>query len=474
MSERLVAVLDVGKTMAKLSLWGPGGAPVARASRANLRIEAEGYTALDADGVEAWIAETLADFATRGTIEAIVPVSHGAAAALIRDGKLAAPPIDYESAVPAAVRADYDRQRDAFAETGSPALPDGLNLGAQLYYLQTLRPDLFEGDTVILPWAQYWAWKLSGVARSEVTSWGCHTDLWRPTANLPSAMAQRLGWAERFAPLAEAGEAIGTLTPEWAARTGLPGEVKIYCGLHDSNAALLAARGFEAIDAGDSTVLSTGTWFVAMRRPAGTASALPRLSEARDCLVNIDVAGAPIPSARFMGGREIQVLSGIDTLSIDIKPDQPLLLAALPQVLADGARVLPTFAPGFGPYPDGEGRWVNKPTDSYAVRAAVCLYVALVADTALDLIGARRAVLVEGRFAEAEVIVRALASLRPNDAIYVSNAHTDVSYGALRLIDPSLKPASALIRVAPLDEDIAAYVAEWRAEAGQPELAAAG
>lgn len=460
MGEKLAAVLDVGKTLAKLSLWTPRGELIARASRPNRSLEAEGYAALDVEGIEAFIAETLSDFATRGEIGAIVPVSHGAAAAIIRGGDLACPPMDYESPIPPSVRADYDRGRDAFAQTGSPALPDGLNLGAQLYHLQRLRPDVFTGDAQILPWAQYWAWRLSGVARCERTSLGCHTDLWRPVEAQPSAMASRLGWADRFAPLARAGEVLGPITADWAARTGLPADVQIYCGLHDSNAALLAARGFPQIADHDATVLSTGTWFVAMRRPAD--GSLPRLSQARDTLLNIDAFGAPIPSARFMGGREIQLLSGVDARQIDIRPDQPLLLAAVPQVLKAGARVLPSFAPGCGPFPDAPGRWIDKPADPIALRAAVCLYIALVADTALDLIGAKGAILVEGRFAEAEVIVRALASLRPHDAIYVSNAHTDVSYGALRLIYPDLKPASQLVRVKPLDQDITAYAEQWR------------
>ena len=60
------------------------------------------------------------------------------------------------------------------------------------------------------------------------------------------------------------------------------------------------------------------------------------------------------------------------------------------------------------------------------------------ADTALELVGGGQRILVEGRFAEAQVFVRALASLRPDDQVYVSNAEHDVSYGALRLIDSTL------------------------------------
>jgi sugar (pentulose or hexulose) kinase len=349
----------------------------------------------------------------------------------------------------------------------------GQNLGAQIAWLQQLRPDLLEGGAQILPWPQYWAWRLSGVAASEVTSLACHSDLWRPQEGAPSALARRRGWAERLAPLARADQVLGGITEEWVRRTGLSPEVKVYCGLHDSNAALLAARGFPEIAGGEATVLSTGTWFVAMRSPGEDARIdLASLPEARDCLVNVDAYGRVVPSARFMGGREIEILTGLDTRRIDIKPDQPALIAAAAEVATTGARVLPTFAPGVGPFPHHRGRWIEMPTDPAARRAAVALYAALVADASLDLIGARQRILVEGRFAEAQVFVRGLASLRPNDRIYVSNADNDVSYGALRLLDSALKPAAALTRAPPLDLSLSAYRDLWRRDVERAELVA--
>jgi hypothetical protein len=243
--------------------------------------------------------------------------------------------------------------------------------------------------------------------------------------------------------------------------------------VHDSNAALVAARGFPEIADHEATILSTGTWFVAMRNvAAGVVPDISTLPEARDCLVNVDVAGRAVPSARFMGGREIETLAGIDTRRIDIAPDQPALLAALPGVLASDAAVLPTFAAGFGPFAHARGRWIAMPADQAERRAAVSLYAALVADVSLDLIGARGRLLVEGRFAEAQILVRGLASLRPETEIYVAHAHNDVSFGALRLIDPGLAPASTLTRVAPLPFDLTAYRDRWRAEAERMELAA--
>ncbi|WP_295633164.1 carbohydrate kinase [Novosphingobium sp.] len=456
-------VIDIGKTLSKITLWSRDGSLLDRQVRPNAVCTDDGLRRLDAAGIGEWLLEAIGRYRDH-PIEAIVPVGHGAGAAVLLDGKLAFAPLDYEQAVPSDIMDEYRLGRDTFAATGSPALPDGLNLGAQLFWLDRLYPRAMERAT-LLPWAQYWAWFLSGEARSEVSSLGCHSDLWSPGAGDFSPLAQRMGWAARFAPLVRAGDVVGTLRPELAATTGLPATVRIHAGLHDSNAALNAARGFAAIAHNEATVLSTGTWFIGMRlsgAPINTAA----LPEARDCLVNVDVLGQPVPSARFMGGREIESVIAIDTRRIDIKPDQPALLAAVPQVLVAGAMLLPTHAPGCGPFPNGEGRWLNEPDDWYAKRAATSLYAALVADAALDLIGSRERLLVEGRFAEAEVFVRALASLRPDTAVYVANAHNDVSFGALRLLDPALAPQGELVRVAPLDADLAAYRECWRAAMG--------
>lgn len=467
-----VIVLDAGKTRTKISLWRPDGAFARGCSRVNPRLVADGRLVLDTEGIELWLAERLGEFARIAPITDFVPVGHGAAAAIIRDGVLAAPPLDYEDPMPAGLRAAYDAGRDPFAISGSPALGEGLNLGAQLHRIETEQRGVIAGDAMILPWPQYWAWRLSGVAAAEISSLGCHTDLWSPGASAPSPMAVRRGWARRLAPLYHAGAVLGPINSEWATRTGLPTDVRIRCGIHDSNAALMAARGFAEIAGHEATILSTGTWFVALRTPADPAAAIAGLPDGRDCLVNVDADGRSVPSSRFMGGREIELLTETDSGRIDAKDDQVALLAAVADVAATGAMVLPTFAPGSGPFPDGKGCWLARPADRDARRAAVALYAALMADVALDLIGARDRTLIEGRFAAADVFVRALAALRPRDTIYVSDAANDVSYGALRLIDPSLRPAGALRLVTPIAIDLADYKRKWRLAAAAMEQAA--
>ena len=461
-------VVDIGKTLSKVSLWTADGRMVDRRVRPNAGPNGgQDLRRLDIDGISDWLRESLAAFAGH-PVERIVPVGHGAGVVALRDGRPAFAPLDYEQPIPDPVAAAYEAERDPFAATGSPSLPAGLNIGRQLFWLDQLHPEAM-AEATLVPWAQYWAWFLCGRAVSEATSLGCHSDLWIPGERDFSPLAKRHGWAARFAPLAKAGDVIGTLRPELAQATGLSAEVEVLAGLHDSNAALLAARGFEAIAGHEATILSTGTWFIAMRLPSEpvASAALP---EGRDTLVNVDAYGEPVPSARFMGGREIETVIEIDTRQVDITPDQPKLLAAVPALLAHGTMLLPTLAPGCGPFPAGRGAWIGLPDgwadDWYARRAAVCLYAALVADAALDLIGARARLLIEGRFAEAEVFVRALAALRPETQVFVANAHNDVSFGALRLIDPSLAPDGDLRRVGPLTGDLAGYRARWRQAVG--------
>jgi len=456
-------VVDIGKTLSKVTAWSRLGRMLDRQVRPNAPCEHEGLRCLDASGIAAWLIDTLGRY--RGEpVETIVPVAHGAGFAALGEEGLLFPPLDYEQAIPNDIADRYRNERDPFDKTGSPALPDGLNLGAQIYLADRLFPQAMSRATLV-PWAQYWAWFLSGIAASEVTSLGCHTDLWCPGEARFSPMAVRMGWAERFAPIKRAADALGTLRSDLAAETGLSEEVRVLTGLHDSNAAILAAGGFPEIARKEATVLSTGTWFIAMRHPTEFIPTA-MLDERRDTLVNVDAYGWPLPSARFMGGREIETTIEIDTRRVDIRPDQPKLLEAVPALLESGTMMLPTLAAGFGPFPSSKARWINAPEQWkgtwYARRAAICLYAALVADVSLDLIGSRERLLIEGRFAEAEVFVRALAALRPDTQVYVANAHNDVSFGALRLLNPMLKPGGELRRVEPLDGDIAAYKAEWQ------------
>ncbi|MFM5906952.1 MAG: FGGY-family carbohydrate kinase [Novosphingobium sp.] len=447
MPQGAIITVDLGKTHGKITLWSHDGLCVDRHTRANTRLAAAPYAPLDAEANARWVIDTLSRFAGH-PVEAIVPVTHGAAVVAVRDGRLVAPPMDYEWEIPADLLGQYREQRDPFAETGSPTLPCGLNFGAQLHYLEA--QGLIAGAT-LMPYAQYWAWLLSGVAVSEATSLGCHSDLWSPAAGDFSPMAKRRGWAGQFAPIARAGDVIGTLRTDIAAQTGLSPAIKVYAGLHDSNAALHAARGYAEIADNEATVLSSGTWFISMRLPAEQVD-ISSLPEDRDCLVNVDVFGCSVPSARFMGGREL------DMLEARIDHDR---IEGLADVLLSGTMALPSQVRGCGPFPQCIARLIEWPQDATERSVAATLYAALMTDASLDLIGSKERLLIEGRFARSALFTRALASLRPETAVYTASAEGDVSFGALRLAAPELAPAGTITRVEPLDRDLNAYRDAW-------------
>jgi hypothetical protein len=104
--------------------------------------------------------------------------------------------------------------------------------------------------------------------------------------------------------------------------------------------------------------------------------------------------------------------------------------------------------------------------DGPAMRAAVGLYLALVADASLSLIGSRDAIVVEGRFSADTSFVRMLATLRPDCDVYAADASEGLAFGALRLADKRLTPRSSLRKMQPLTQDVKSYVRSWRERSG--------
>jgi sugar (pentulose or hexulose) kinase len=452
-------VLDVGKTHSKATLWNDTGNCVARRTRANSQVNTGSSLNLDTAGIERWLRGVLSAFAQLGPIAVIVPVAHGAGVALIRNGQLQTAPLDYEWPGVGADRIAYLKQRDPFLATGSPALPAGLNIGMQLHWLESLRAADFRSGEIV-PWAQYWAWVLCGVTASEISSLGCHTDLWRPYDRAPSQLAVRRGWAGRLARLMPANSALGTLTTEWVEATGLSRRVEVYCGMHDSNAALLAARSHPELAGHDATVLSTGTWFVAMRTPAAAGAARSALlPEARDCLLNVDVVGTPIPSSRFMGGREIEILAGAEVADAGVVARH---LASAIKAVDAGEMIIPPCVPGVGPFPTAKSRSYAISPNSADRTALAHLYAAMIADVSLDLIGSRDTLLIDGRFSASPVFAQALANLRPTMAVLISTEADGVAQGALRLANVTPTEFAPLQRVPPLAVDMSEYRARWR------------
>jgi L-fuculokinase len=211
-----VVVLDVGKTNVKVSALAGDGSQVESFPN-ETRLDGP-YPHCDVEAIFGFALDAMARFAKKNVIKSIVTTTHGATAALMRGDSLALPVLDYEHPAPETEVTDYEEAARRFDETGSPRLPQGLNLGRQLAWLERQHPAEFEHATDLLLYPQYFGFRFSGVKAGEVTSLGCHTDLWAPRQKRPSSFATSRGYARLLPPMRSAWETLGTLRLEPARR----------------------------------------------------------------------------------------------------------------------------------------------------------------------------------------------------------------------------------------------------------------
>ncbi|HTN63965.1 MAG TPA: carbohydrate kinase, partial [Devosia sp.] len=245
-----------------------------------------------------------------------------------------------------------------------------------------------------------------------------------------------------------ANSVLGPILPDIAAATGLPADTPVTCGIHDSNASLLPHLGAHETP---FTILSTGTWVIAMTVGGDTAG----LDPARDSLANVDAFGRAVPTARFMGGREFDMLApGAETPSD----------ADIARVIGEDVQALPSFMAGVGPFPGADGRWAKGPERLSAGQrtAAVSLYLALVTEACLGLAGVGRQIIIEGPLARNEVFGQALAALT-GVAVSASGDATGTSLGASMLFGGRHAAGAPGVERLPLRvEGFEGYCARWR------------
>ncbi len=180
------------------------------------------------------------------------------------------------------------------------------------------------------------------------------------------------------------------------------------------------------------------------------------LDPARDTLVNVNAFGDPVPSARFMGGREFERLIGDgpkDFTSADID-----------SVLARASMLLPAVENQSGPFQGRNATWTVEesrltPAERYVT---VSFYLALMTSTGLDIVGAEGPVLVEGPFAENKAYLAMIAAItgRPVEAV----AGTGTSIGAALLVEGARPVASPAALERPANEmALRQYADAWRA-----------
>jgi sugar (pentulose or hexulose) kinase len=457
----VVAVLDVGKTNVKLTAATRDGVLLETVSLANAPVAGPPYLHIDTDRIEAWLFDALSALARRHPIGAIVATGHGSAGALVDDAGLVMPMIDYEAEAPEAIDAAYVEAARPFLPLGSPLMSGAAHLARQLLWLETEWPDAVARARWYLGGPQFWAYRLSGGAASELTYLAAQSHLWDFDKGGPSRIVMARGWQRLIPPLKPAWQPVGRIKPELAMRLGMPADIEILCGIHDSSANFYR---YQQAGLTDLTVISTGTWIVGMSDGPAPATGYAEGYVTR----NLDVDGRQLSGILAMGGREFALIA-------DEAPDEAVAASAVAEQVAAGTMALPSFVDQDGVFPGSamKGRITGPPPATPGARRALALlYVALLTDVCLARLGAKGTVVVDGSFAKDPLYPTLVGMLRPECPVLFNTDAYGTAAGAALLADHARRTGAAAVALdrAPTIElpGLANYREAWRDAAKAP------
>ena len=182
MKECVIAVLDIGKTNKKIVLFDYNLNVLERQKRA-FPASKQGELLVDQpDKVLDWFLATLRQLALVYRITAISVTTHGAQAVFLKaDGSFSAPPLCYTNTADKAFADEFYAKfgsREALHEqTLTPEIGHMVNLAKLIYFTQKKFPESTTATRHILPFPQYFVYKLTGRACVEPTMIGCHSYL---------------------------------------------------------------------------------------------------------------------------------------------------------------------------------------------------------------------------------------------------------------------------------------------------------
>jgi L-fuculokinase len=173
-------------------------------------------------------------------------------------------------------------------QTASPVLGH-LNSGMLLYRLKYEKPELFSQIRHSLHLPQYLSFLLTGGLFSDITSIGCHTQLWDYNTNAYHQWVRKEAIDILFAPILSASKTVS-----------IKGTKIVFgIGLHDSSSALIP---YLASFNKPFILLSTGTWCISLN--PFNHSPLSDDELQRDCLSYMTFEGKPIKASRLFAGFE--------------------------------------------------------------------------------------------------------------------------------------------------------------------------
>ena len=234
----VIAIFDVGKTNKKLLLFDQQYNVVfERSEKFDEIIDEDGDPCEDLESLSGAVLRSVREVVENNNflVRCINFSTYGASFVYINsDGVPVAPLYSYLKPFPAYLKQkfylEYGGEMSFSLQTASPVL-GSLNSGMQLYRLKYEQPAIFESMKYALHLPQYMSYLLTRVPLSDITSIGCHTNLWDFEAHNYHSWVYREGITEKLAPVA-ASDAVRSV--DIFNRPCIVG-----VGLHDSSAALI-------------------------------------------------------------------------------------------------------------------------------------------------------------------------------------------------------------------------------------------
>ena len=295
-----VAIFDIGKTNKKLFLFNENYEIVLEKSTQFDEItDEDGDSCEDVELLSSWVVDTFNEVLQNPDFEvkALNFSTYGASFVhLNSEGKVVAPLYNYLKPYSEILKKrfydTYGGEQVFTRKTASPILGN-LNSGMVLYRLKYENPVLFAKIHYSLHLPQYISFLFTRQYFSDITSIGCHTNLWNFEENKYHEWVEKEEIIAKLAP-------INTQLLTQVTNPFLNHTLPVGTGLHDSSAALIP---YLATFKGQKFVLiSTGTWCITLNPFNHTPLTDEELQA--DCLIYKQYKGEPVKASRLFAGYE--------------------------------------------------------------------------------------------------------------------------------------------------------------------------
>ena len=413
-SKKLNIVLDIGKTNVKLTFVDSFNNKTIKFFKTKQKnIYRHGIKILNSNSIFEWALKKITYIGRKHNLDKFVCTAHGTSIALISyDDKELLACTDYEYKFDKLFN-NYKKIAPKFSESFSPFLENGLNIGQQIYYLYKRKQKLIKKTKYILNYPQYIVWKLTSSFSSEISYVGCHTHLWDFKRNKLSSFVKKIKLEKKFPQIRKAWDTIGRK------QIG-ESNLKIINGIHDSNASYLY---FKNSDIKNFTLVSTGTWYIIFNQK----TPLKNLNPSLDMLANIDVFGKPVPTMRFMGGREYDHLMGVFKISNKTR--------AIKNFSFHDYLIYPSYASGGGFSINKINISFYKKLNKGQIYYLICLYISFVINFCLNQMKSSNTIILDGPITKNITIMKILSSLRKKQIVLKNKREIGTTLGATNLFN---------------------------------------